>query len=236
MASSPDPKAKRPEREIPEDNGNTDNTKPTSMTGSGSLTLLNDVAPSTAEAALLVKQARQREGEQRQRAKEKNPEKEADLVLEEVSGWEGTEAGGIDENEMLRKQRHVEQRLENKQREYLAQVKRLQQLRMELKALEEPLKREIFEVRTKLEEVNREESKLVGIVNNLRKDLRANEKALEDTRKVKNEYADRLVNIMADYEKKKGERLEEITDILGEEYPKQAERASSSKKPAFDGF
>jgi len=193
------------------------------------------------EAAEFVRAERAREMESVKRRaanKDGGGGEDASVAQDEVvTGWEGVDVGGIDENEMARKQRQLQERLESKHREAIRQAKRLEELRRELKALEEPLKQEVFEVRSKLELEIREEAKFVAQVNQLRKELRVAEAALAGTRERKRELADSLVDVMADYEKRKEKRLAELADLLGDGAgPGISDEPAKSAAPAFGGF
>ncbi|KAA8499811.1 hypothetical protein FVE85_7396 [Porphyridium purpureum] len=198
---------------------------------------------SSAQAAELVKQARLQESERRKQAEDEQkrlsntPDMDSELELEEVSKMDPGLAG-MDDNELFRRQRALQEKLEVKHMEYVKQAKRLQILRQELKDLEEPLKREIFAARTRLEEVNKDETRWVNEVNGLRKQMREAEKELQKARSLKQECTDSLVTVMADYEKKKEERLEQIALILGEKSlnDKSGTDPSASSDPAFSGF
>jgi len=195
--------------------------------------------PSMSDAASLVREerARKAELEKRRKAKLKDEQNVAEPVLEVASGWEGVEAGAIDDNDLAKRQRILQEQLEAKHREAVSQARRLHELQLELKALEEPLKREIFAVRTKLEAEIREESRIVGDVNRLRKELFTAEKSLATVRERKNGLADELVNIMADYEKRKESRLEELAVILGEKSNASNDQSNKNKSdPSFSGF
>jgi len=192
---------------------------------------------STSEAAELVLKERQRQRELERRTKQAGDASDkavAEPTLEQVSvpKWEGAEAGEVDESELDRRQRAISERLERKQREVHEQGKELARVRAELKALEEPIKAEIMQLREKLESANRTEKGLVETVNALRKDLFEREKELSDVRATKQDLADGLIGVMADYEKRKTERLNEIAALVGgEAVPKK-----TAAKSNFAGF
>ncbi|KAK1868694.1 hypothetical protein I4F81_011177 [Pyropia yezoensis] len=81
--------------------------------------------------------------------------------------------------------------------------------------LEEPLKAEIFALRVRLEEANRLEAAAVDGVNRLRAELRDAEAGLAKSRTAKGALCDQLIEVMADYEQRKSERLDEINAIIG---------------------
>lgn len=174
---------------------------------------------------------RQREIDNRQKAKgisatPKQP------TLETVSApkWEGAEAGEVDESELERRQRAISEQLEKKQREVLRQGRELERIQSELKALEQPIKAEIMMLREKLEHSNRREKALVDNVNSLRKDLYEKEKGLTNVRAEKQRLADDLIRVMADYERRKRERLNQIAELVGDDPVLQP------SKSTFTGF
>ena len=138
----------------------------------------------------------------------------------------------IDESELDRRHRDLAQKLEKRQIEVEKQGQALARVRKELKALEQPMKEEIMKLREKLEDANRRETVLVTSVNDLRKDLKAKEGHLAEVRKEKQGVADELIQVMADYERRKTERLNEIAEIVGAEGVKPKERKGSR----FSGF
>lgn len=199
---------------------------------------MNDAEWSSSEAAEVVLKERQKQREI-EKKKSKTPADATPAqapVLETVSvpKWEGAEEGEVDESELDRRQRAIAEQLEKKQREVHRQGKELARVRAELKALEEPIKAEIMQLREKLEDANRREKALVDAVNILRKDLFAKENTLKDVRTEKQDLADDLISVMADYEKRKTERLNEIAELVGGE----TAQIRSSKRPSsnFSGF
>lgn len=180
---------------------------------------MNPADTSTSEAAEVVLKERQRQRDLETREKPKSPSKPTPPKLETVSvpKWEGAEAGEVDESELDRRQRAISQKLEARQQEVRRQGIQLARVRAELKKLEEPIKAEIMGLREQLEGANRRESGLVNMVNSLRKELFDKEGELKNVRTEKQELADRLIEVMADYEKRKTERLNEIADLVGEE-------------------
>jgi len=155
-----------------------------------------------------------------------------EVVEEEVvSGWEGDGIGDVDEDEMERKQRALNLRLAKKEKEIKEQAVRLHSLREKLLALEAPLKAEIFRIRQALEETNKRESGLVGKINAMRKELRSAEEELAKVRVEKRANKDELFKVMADYEKRKNDRLEEISSVIGDHDP-----ATTKTSQNFSGF
>lgn len=191
----------------------------------------------TAEAAEIVLRERERARleETRRAAQDKTGGKPVEPELETVSvpKWEGAEAGEVDENELERRQRSITEQLERKQEELQRTGKELAKLRAELKELEEPIKAEIMTLRERLEAANRSEKTLVESVNSLRKDLFEKEKNLAAVRESKQKMADDLIRVMADYETRKTERLNQIAHLLGED---TASAAPGEKKSRFLGF
>lgn len=194
----------------------------------------NDFRSSEAAEVVLQERQRQKELDNRRRAKESTSDELQQPVLETVSvpKWEGADAGEVDESELDRRQRVISEQLEKKQREVHRQGQQLARVRAELKALEQPIKEEIMQLREKLEESNRQEKALVESVNALRKDLHGKEKSLKEVREGKQQLADNLIKVMADYERRKTERLNEIADLVGG----QRVTKSSSKSSNFAGF
>lgn len=192
----------------------------------------------TAEAAELVMKEREREKERRRRRSSNRDETPKAPQLESVSNpkWEGVEAGAIDESELDRRQRVIAEQLERKQTELRRTGRELARVRAELKALEEPIKAEIMSLRERLEDANRKEKALVESVNVLRKDLFEKEKALVAVRENKQNMADNLIKVMADYERRKTERLNEIAHLVGEGVVSSPSAPLSQKKSNFQGF
>lgn len=198
---------------------------------------MNPSDVSSAEAADIVLRERQRQREAEKRKQTgKHPDKTntSEPLLETVSvpKWEGADEGEVDESELDRRQRALSEKLEKKQLEVQQQGKKLAKVRAELKALEEPIKAEIMQLRESLEQSNRREISLVTSVNSLRKDLFEKEKALKEVRKEKQDMADGLIRVMADYERRKTERLNEIAELVGAEAP----NTRPPKAPNFVGF
>lgn len=194
---------------------------------------MNLADDSTSEAAELVLKERRRQRELQQNKAKSQTSNDSKPVLETVSvpQWEGAEAGQVDESELDRRQRAIAERLERKQREVQQQSKQLARVKAELKALEEPIRAEIMQLREQLEAENRNEKSLVESVNALRQELFAKEKQLEDARSNKQDLTDKLIGVMADYEKRKTERLNEIANLVG------ADPANNkSAKSNFAGF
>ncbi|CDF34784.1 unnamed protein product [Chondrus crispus] len=171
----------------------------------------------SSEAAELVLQERKKQRELEARNQKAPPVPLAAPALETVSvpKWEGADEGEVDESELDRRQRAISDRLDRRQREIHRQSKELTRVRAELKALEEPIKAEIMQLRERLEDSNRREKALVEAVNALRKDLFEKEGGLKDVREEKQGLADSLIKVMADYEKRKTERLNAIADLVG---------------------
>lgn len=195
----------------------------------------SDVTPSEAAELVLQERRRQRETEKRKEAREAKNEVK-DITLEKVSvpKWEGADEGEVDESELDRRQRALSEQLEKRQREVIRQSKQLAKVREELKALEQPIKAEIMQLREQLESANREEISLVQDVNILRKDLFEKEKALKKVRADKQDLADNLIKVMADYERRKTERLNEIADLVGAGTSTSGK--VTNKQSSFTGF
>eukprot|EP00177_Eucheuma_denticulatum_P004017 GFKZ01007255.1.p2 GENE.GFKZ01007255.1~~GFKZ01007255.1.p2 ORF type:complete len:327 (+),score=45.34 GFKZ01007255.1:2301-3281(+) len=198
---------------------------------------MNHPEVSTSEAAEVVLKERQRQRAlQTTQSSSNHPTSTSPQqpALETVSTpqWKNPQAHEIDESELDRRQRVISERLEKRQREVQRQGKQLARVRAELKALEQPIKQEIMQLRERLEDSNRRERDLVDSVNALRKDLFEKEKGLEQVRQEKQQFADDLIRVMADYERRKTERLNEIADIVGE----QPIETKSTKHPNFAGF
>ncbi len=211
--------------------GNRDTSRVTCTPG------MDSIRSPTAEAAEIVLREREREREQRKRgAKGAKASVAAEPKLEAVSTpkWEGAEAGEIDESELDRRQRSITEQLDRKQRELRRTGQELAKVRAELKALEEPIKAEIMTLRQRLEEANRVEKSLVESVNSLRKDLFEKEKKLSAVREQKQNMADDLIKVMADYERRKTERLNEIAHLVGEDVSPSS--SGKPRKPVFQGF
>lgn len=194
----------------------------------------HDFSSSEAAEIVLKERQRQKELDNRRKAKEASSDEPQQPELEKVSvpKWEGADAGEIDESELDRRQRTISEQLEKKQREVHRQGQQLARVRAELKALEQPIKEEIMQLREKLEDSNRREKALVESVNALRKDLFGKEKNLKVVREEKQKLADDLIKVMADYERRKTERLNEISDLVGGERITN----STSKPSSFAGF
>lgn len=195
-----------------------------------------DLSSSEAAEVVLKERRKQREIEEKKSKAAADGATPQEPTLETVSvpKWEGAEEGEVDESEMDRRQRAIAEQLEKRQREVNRLGKELARVRADLKALEEPIKAEIMQLREKLEDSNRREKALVDAVNLLRKDLFTKEKALKEVRTEKQDLVDDLIRVMADYEKRKTERLNEIADLVGGEPAQKL----SSKRPAsnFSGF
>lgn len=200
----------------------------------GNKQVKEELSNATSDAAELV--LKEREKERKERSKRDNDVKEVEL--EKVSELEGLKGGKlVDESELDRRQRALHQQLEKKENEAKKTAEALEKLRKDLKALEEPIKAEIFQIRTQLEEANRHESTLVVAVNDLRKQLHAQETTLKQSREKKQALADSLISLMADYEKRKTERLNEIASILGDGSGKEPGKGQTkNNKPSFEGF
>ncbi|GAB0496511.1 hypothetical protein MMPV_007823 [Pyropia vietnamensis] len=127
----------------------------------------------------------------------------------------GGDGGGDDDDVLGVRAREVRARLARKETEVAATAARLAELRESLSQLEEPLKAEIFALRVRLEEANRQEAAAVDGVNRLRAELRDAEAGLTKCRTAKAALCDQLIEVMADYEQRKSERLEEINAIIG---------------------
>lgn len=199
-----------------------------------------DSGPTEAAELVLQERRRQREEIKRKEAKEakaNNINKDKEVKLEKVSvpKWEGAEAGEVDESELERRQRALAEKLERRQEEVARQGERLARVREELRALEAPIKTEIMQVRHQLEDENRKEVALVSSVNSLRTELATKEKELAVVRSRKQDLADRLIQVMADYEKRKTERLNEIAELVGEDQPR-SKRDTKPVKSSFSGF
>lgn len=160
-----------------------------------------------------------------------DPQSEPHIEVVSVPDWKSSQNADIDESELDRRQRALSEKLELKQLEVQRQGRRLAKVRDELKALEQPMKAEIMKLRQSLEDANRSEISLVDTVNTLRKQLFQHEQSLKQVREQKQSLADSLIQVMADYEKRKTERLNEIAELVGTE-PVQ----HLSKKHNFSGF
>mmetsp|Transcript_5313 Transcript_5313/g.15872 ORF Transcript_5313/g.15872 Transcript_5313/m.15872 type:complete len:203 (+) Transcript_5313:72-680(+) len=153
--------------------------------------------------------------------------------LEQVSGLSEEQMKAMDESELEERSRAVQERLEKREVELKKQAEMLDKMKKELKAIEAPMKKEILEIRTSLEEINRNESRCVTAVNDLRKALFEAEKELGQYRDQKAEMSENLIRVMAEYEKRKMERLDKIADIVGDEQ-EAARRKNAPVK--FGGF
>lgn len=198
----------------------------------------SDLTSTDAAEIVLKERQRQKETERRKKAQQQAKASESSTEgpkLETVSipKWEGADQGEIDENELDRRQRVIAQELEKKHREIQKQDKRLAKVRHDLKVLEEPIKAEIMQLRESLEQMNRTELNLVESVNSLRKNLHEQEKELDKIRTQKQDMVDNLIKVMADYEKRKTERLREIAEIVGEDFARSFSKNPSS---SFSGF
>lgn len=195
-----------------------------------------DLSSSEAAEVVLKERQKQREIEQKKAmaANATAAPKEPTLETVSVPKWEGAEEGEVDESELDRRQRAIGEQLEKRQREVQRQGKELARVRADLKALEEPIKAEIMQLRERLEDSNRREKALVDSVNMLRKDLFVKENSLKEVRTEKQDLADDLIRVMADYEKRKTERLNEIAELVGGD----SGRRPTSKRPEsnFSGF
>lgn len=203
---------------------------------------MTDSKPTEAAELVLQERKRQREQAKRKEAKEKKAGNNANgdkVQLEQVSTpkWEGAEAGEVDESELERRQRALSEKLERRQAEIARQSERLTRVREELRALEAPIKTEIMQIRQRLEEENRKEIALVASVNSLRTDLVEKEKDLKVVRDSKQDLADKLIEVMADFERRKTERLNEIAELVGEDQqPDVKKKNVKPAKSSFSGF
>jgi chromosome segregation ATPase len=172
-----------------------------------------------ADAAALVKaeRARQRAEEAREEAKKASTPKEVELECVQPASWVGAEAGNVDDNELARRQREISERLARRQKQLLQDSDALERVRLELAALEAPLKAEIMSLRNALENANKKESLLVAEVNELRTTLHVKGKDLVVARAEKQQHADSLINTMSEYEKRKTDALNSIAQLIGEE-------------------
>jgi chromosome segregation ATPase len=194
-----------------------------------------EARPSASDAAALVRAERRRAAACAAPAPAPAPPKHE--AVQEAAGWVGAEAGDVDESELERRQRAIGARLVARQRQLEKDGAELERVRVDLAALEAPLKAEIMSLRTALEETNRREKALVDEVNRLRDALHGKEQALVLVRAEKQQHADGLIGVMADYEKRKTDALNGIARLVGEE-PLEAGAASPAvrKAPNFAGF
>lgn len=194
--------------------------------------------PSAAEAASLVKAERARAAA---RTKPTTPEPpKHETVQSPEIGWVGAESGDVDENELERRQRAISQRLIARQRQLAKDGAELERVRKELAALEAPLKAEIMSLRSALEDSNKREKFLVDEINALRDTLHEKEKEVVDVRSEKQQHADSLISVMADYEKRKTDALNGIASLVGEDPIESSSMSpiAAQKEPAssFLGF
>jgi len=184
---------------------------------------------------------RDRERARRQTARKGVPAKATEPVLEKVSVPSLGAADGVDEGELSRRHRSIQEQLSRKQEEIERTGRELSRVRTELAELEAPIKADIMKLREQLESENRVEKTLVDSVNSLRKDLFAKEKKLGTVREKKQKLSDDLIQVMADYERRKSERLEQIAHLVGATHQDEANGGSSNKakkttKSTFQGF
>lgn len=201
----------------------------------------NDSSKATSDAAELVLKNLEKQRASRQTTNKQTPPKKVEF--EKVSELTALQNHNLlDESELDRRQRLLHEQLALKEAAAKKQATALEKLRKDLKALEEPIKAEIFQIRTKLEEMNRQESGIVSSVNNLRHQLHEQEIELGKVREKKQELADSLIKVMAEYEKRKTERLNEIASIVGDGETNSSggngvgNGASAGKKSGFSGF
>lgn len=166
---------------------------------------------------------------ERRRARERVSSETPQAPALETVSTVGT-AVAVDERELERRQRNLSEQLARKQEEVQQTGRKLARVRGELAAIEAPIKAEIMTIRERLEAANRAEKALVDGVNALRKELFVKEKKLGEVRSEKQGYADDLIKIMADYERRKADRLEQIAHLVGDQSTK------SSKSNGFQGF
>ena len=182
-------------------------------------------------AAELVLRERERERTRRSKSKQGTP---AAPKLEKVSTPSLGAAANVDERELERRQRTIHEQLERRQEEVRRTGQELARVRAELAELEAPIKADIMKLREKLEASNRIEKSLVNAVNNLRTELFEKEKKLSEVRQTKQSLSDDLIKTMADYEKRKSERLEQIAHLVGDS-PSNSGRQPNGKS-SFTGF
>lgn len=148
-------------------------------------------------------------------------------------------ADGVDEGELSRRHRSIQEQLSRKQEEVERTGRELSRVRKELAELEAPIKADIMKLREQLESENRSEKTLVDAVNALRKDLFQKEKKLGVVREKKQKLSDDLIQVMADYERRKSERLEQIAHLVGAT-EQNGTRGNGNKKKSskstFQGF
>ena len=185
----------------------------------------------SSSAAELVLRERERERTRRSRSNRTTP---AAPKLEKVSAPSLGAAANVDERELERRQRTIHEQLERRQEEIRRTGQELARVRAELAELEAPIKADIMKLREKLEASNRIEKSLVSAVNNLRTELFEKEKKLSEVRETKQSLSDELIKTMADYEKRKSERLEQIAHLVGDTTPSTEQKPNG--KPAFSGF
>lgn len=171
--------------------------------------------PSSASAAAsLVKASNARSP----RASVAAPAAPAHETVEPVSvGWAGAGAGGADEGELERRQRAIGARLAARQKQLVRDTAELERVRGELAALEAPLKAEIMSLRAALEGAGKREKGLVEEINEMRDALYLKETEVVVVRAEKRQFADSLIGVMADYEKRKTEALNGIASLVGED-------------------
>jgi chromosome segregation ATPase len=191
------------------------------------------------DAAALVKAERARQREAAGTDAKQTAVAEVALETVQPTSWVGAEAGNVDDNELSRRQREISDRLARRQKQLLRDSDELERVRLELAALEAPLKAEIMSLRTALEEANKKETLLVAEVNALRMDLHAKEQGLVLARAQKQQHADSLIDVMSDYEKRKTDALNSIALLVGEEGPPSDSTSHAlSTRPGstFGGF
>ncbi|CAN8076573.1 unnamed protein product [Agarophyton chilense] len=181
----------------------------------------SDFSSSDAAELVLKERKRQRDLQSKHtRRQQQSPtasQQKPELETVSTPKWSQQQHAQLDEAELDRRHKALQQRLEMKQQDIQRQGKRLQKVREELKALEQPIRAEIMHIRQQLEQANREEMTLVDSVNSLRTELHTKEQHLGEVRRTKQDMADKLIKVMADYEKRKAERLNHIAELVADE-------------------
>ncbi|CAI5470013.1 unnamed protein product [Closterium sp. Yama58-4] len=118
------------------------------------------------------------------------------------------------EEELRRMQEAVEKRVAQQVTRVEQEAKKLEQLRKELETIEDPTKKEVADLRKRIELVDRELRPMRALVERKEKELKDATTAYNNKNAQKSELVGKLFEIVTESERQRLAKLEEITSLL----------------------
>ncbi|CAI5459530.1 unnamed protein product [Closterium sp. Yama58-4] len=134
------------------------------------------------------------------------------------------------EEELRRMQEAVEKRVAQQVTRVEQEAKKLEQLRKELETIEDPTKKEVADLRKRIELVDRELRPMRALVERKEKELKDATTAYNNKNAQKSELVGKLFEIVTESERQRLAKLEEITSLLTQMERKEGGQGQEPKE------